>query len=100
MFAVVNKLTLGKPVDAALVTKLEQELGPRMCQSPDFIDVRLVSVSDSEAILVVLFTTREALDELSKNIAGPWFAENVMSYLSGPVQRSVGEVVSHVANRA
>jgi len=98
MFAVVNKLTFGKPVDEALVTKLEQELGPRMCQSPDFIDVKLVSVSDGEAIIIVLFRTQEALEDLSKNIAAPWFSENVMSYLSGPVQRSVGEVVSHIAN--
>lgn len=98
MFAVVNKLSLGKPIDDEVARRIEQELGPRMCESPDFIDVKLIRVSDTEAIFIVLFTTREALDDLSKNIAAPWFADNLMSYLSGPVDRSVGEVAAHVSN--
>lgn len=58
-----------------------------------FIELRIVQVSDEEAILLVFFDTREALDEVSSTIAGPWFAANVRWYLAGPVQRSVGEVV-------
>jgi hypothetical protein len=69
-----------------------------MCRSSDFVDARVGSVSDSEAIYIVLFTTREAQDDLSKNVAAPRFAENMMPCLSGPVQRSVGEVVTHIEN--
>jgi hypothetical protein len=97
MHAVVNRITLGKPVDDALVRKLEDDLGPRMRARPGFVEARLVRVSDTEAIILVLFTTREALDEISKNVAAPWFAEHVRPYLAGPVQRSVGEVVAHIA---
>lgn len=98
MFAVVNKLTLGKPIEDVLISKLEHELGPKMCASPGFVDVKLIRVSDAEAVFIVMFNTMEALNDLSKNIAGPWFADNMMSYLSGPVDRVVGEVVSHVSN--
>jgi hypothetical protein len=41
-------------------------LAPHMCQSSVFIDVKLVS--DSKAIVMVLFSTHEALDDLSNNI--------------------------------
>ena len=97
MHAVINKLTLGKPIDDALVQKFENDLAPLMRDKPGFVDMRLVVVSDTEAIAVVHFTTREALDDLSKNVAAPWFAENVRPYLAGPVQRSVGSVVGYVA---
>ena len=98
MHAVVNKLPLCKPIDDSLVESMLQGIGARMCESPDFVSVHLVSVSDDEAIFVVMFKTREALDDLSKNVAGPWFAEHFRPYLSGPVQRSVGEVVAHIEN--
>ncbi len=71
----------------------------RARQRPEFIDLQLVRVSDTEAIFLVFFTTREALDELSSEVAAPWFAEHVRPYLAGPVQRSVGEVVVHAAAR-
>lgn len=97
MYAVVNKLTLGKPVDDELLKKLEDEFFPRVRQIPGFVDAQLVRVSDTEAIVFALYATREALDEISRSIAAPWFAENVRPYLAGPVQRSVGEVVARAA---
>jgi hypothetical protein len=99
MHAVVNKLTLGRPIDDALVRNMEEELGARMRDKPGFLDARLVRVSDTEAIIIVNFTTREALDDLSRNVAAPWFAENVRPYLAGPVQRSVGEVVAEITSK-
>jgi len=64
-----------------------------MSQRPGFLELKVVRVSDEEVVLLVFFETREALDELSREIAGPWFAEHVRPYLAGPVQRSVGEVM-------
>ena len=48
----------------------------------------------AEAILVIVYRDRESLDRISKTIAAPWFAENIRPYLSGPVSRSVGEIVA------
>jgi hypothetical protein len=97
MHAVVNKLTLGKPIDEALTSNIEREFGPLIRKHPGFVDAWFVRVSDSEAIVVALYATREAMDEASREIAAPWFAENVRPYLAGPVQRSVGEVVARVS---
>jgi hypothetical protein len=93
MYAVVNKLTLGKPIDDALLKKIETDFHPRIRQEPGFVELRLVRVSDSEAVILGFFASRAALDDLSSRIAGPWFAEHVRPYLAGPVERSVGEVV-------
>ncbi|MCB1281019.1 MAG: hypothetical protein KDB18_05805 [Salinibacterium sp.] len=93
MHAVVNKLTLAKPLDDALLGAIDRELGPTMRKQEGFVGFHVVSVSDSEAILVVLFDSRERLDAISREIAAPWFAEHVRPYLGGPVERVVGEVV-------
>jgi len=98
MHAVVNKLSLGKPIDQLLLDKIEQGLGALLGDSPEFISVQIVSVSEVEAIIVAMYKTLESLNDLSKNIAGPWFAEHVRPYLSGPVERSVGEVVLNIVN--
>jgi len=98
MHAVVNKLTLGKPIDAALIRLIDEVFAPPMRQAEGFLDLKLVQVSDTEAYLVVLFATHDALVEHSRNIAAPLFAEHVRPYLGGAVQRSVGEVVAHVAS--
>ena len=61
---------------------------------PDFRGLSLIRAGDNEAIVLVLFATRAALDEISRNVAGPWFAEHMRPHLAGPVSRSVGEVVA------
>jgi len=61
---------------------------------PELIEASLIRASDSEAILVIVYRDRQSLDEISKSVAAPWFAENVRPYLSGPVSRSVGEIIA------
>lgn len=95
MHAVVTKLTLAKPLDDELLRRMEREFFPAARESnPGFLDARVIVVSDTEAILVAYYTTREVLDEVSSKVASPWFAANVRPYVAGPVQRSVGEVVA------
>ncbi len=95
MHAVVTKLTLGKPLDDELLRRMERDFFPRARESnPGFLDARVVRVSDTEAILLAFYATREALEEVSSKLATPWFTENVRPYVVGPVERSVGEVVA------
>ena len=76
MHAAISKLTLGRPVDAALVQKVRAFI-VTFTQHPEVLDVQFVVVSDTEAVFLVHFTTREALDRISKEVAAPWFAEHV-----------------------
>lgn len=95
MDAVINSFTLKEGTDwptlAAQVDEFQQRLAG---ERPEFRGVSLVRVSDTQAILVVLFDDRKSLDDISRDIAVPWFAEHVRPHLAGPVNRQVGEIVA------
>jgi hypothetical protein len=93
MHAVVNHLPIKPDTDwTAFAQKVDAF--EAMVDHPDFRGLSMIRVGDDAAILLVLFASRAALDDVSRNIAAPWFAENVRPYLSGPVNRSVGEIVA------
>ena len=95
MHIVVTQLPLVDGVDwLEFQSKVDQFQGKLSAERPEFRGVSLVRVSDNKAILVVLFNDRESLDDISSNLAAPWFADNLKSYLAGPVDRQVGEIVA------
>ncbi len=99
MHTIITRLTLTKPLDAQLLRRIETEVFTRAKEvDAGFLGAQIVQVSDTETVMLVFFASREALDEVSSKVAGPWFAENVRPYLAGPVQRSVGEVVARVGD--
>lgn len=60
---------------------------------PDFGGCCLIRTDDRQGIILVLYETREALDEISKTIAAPWFAEHIRPFMAGPADRFVGEIL-------
>ncbi len=93
MHAVVNHLPIKPDADwNALAGKFETF--NTIIDSPDFCGCSLIHAGAEEAIILVLFRTRSALDDFSSNIAAPWFAEHVRPFLAGPVSRSTGEIVA------
>jgi hypothetical protein len=100
MHAVVNHLPLQKNVDwAELARRLEAFEATVRTQQPAFRGLTLIRAGDDAGILVVTFDTREALDTISRDVAAPWFAENVRPLLASAVSRSTGEVVAGSALR-
>jgi hypothetical protein len=94
MHAVINHLPLQKTVDwTALARAFEVFETTLRGQYSAFRGCTLIRVGDDAGILVVTFDSREALDDISRNVAAPWFAEHVRPLLAGAVSRSVGEVV-------
>ncbi len=95
MHIVVNHFTLQESVNwSALEEKVDQFQAHMASERSDFRGVSLARVNDAKAIFLVLFDSREALDDISKHLAAPWFAEHVRPYLDGPVDRQVGEIVA------
>jgi len=95
MHIVVNQFSLLNTANwMDLQSKVDQLQARLSSERPDFRGVSLVRVNDSRAIFVVLFKNLEALNDISKNIAAPWFAEHVLPHLDGAVDRQVGEVVA------
>ena len=94
MHAVINHLPLLKTTDwAELARTFETFETMLQAKYPGFRGCTLIREADDAGILVVTFDTREDLDNISKNVAAPWFAEHVRPLLAGAVSRSVGEVV-------
>jgi len=93
MHAVVNHLPIKPDTDwAALATKIDAFNAS--VTHPDFRGISMIRAGDNDAILLVLFATRPALDDISRNVAAPWFADNMRPYLSSAVSRSVGEIMA------
>jgi len=95
MYAIVNHLPIREGADwADIVTKLDRFASEMRAAHPEFKSALVLKVDEHEAILVATYADRESLDRLSKEVAGPWFAENIRPYLAGPVSRAVGEIVA------
>jgi hypothetical protein len=93
--AVVNHLPIKEGADwSELIAKLAAFEAATRRSHPALLSSSVIKASDTEAILVAVYRDRESLDSISRTIAAPWFAENVRPYLSGPVSRSVGEIVA------
>ncbi len=93
MHAVINHLPIKPDADWATLNGKIAAFNASI-EHPDYRGLSLIRAGENEAIILALFTTRPALEEISHEIAAPWFAENMRPYLAGPVSRSVGEVVA------
>ena len=100
MHAVINHLPLQATVDWSALAKLIAEFeAATKAEHPAMRGCTLIRADDDHGILVVTFDSREALDDISRNVAAPWFAEHVRPLLADAVSRSVGEVVAGSALR-
>jgi hypothetical protein len=100
MHAVVNHLPIKPDANwAELQAKFGAFETATLKQYPALKGMGLIRASDTEAIVLVVYADREGLEHVSKNVAGPWFAENVRPYLSGPTTRAIGEIVAGTLGR-
>lgn len=95
MHIIINHLPIKDGADwSDIAAKFDSFAADMQAAHPEFKNALVVKVDDNEAILVVSYADRESLDRLSREVAAPWFAANIRAYLSGPVSRSVGEVIA------
>jgi hypothetical protein len=93
MHAVVNHLPIKPDADWSEIVRKVDAFAASV-KHPDYRGLSLIRAGEQEAIVLVLFTSRSALDEISKPVAGQWFAENMRPYLAGQASRSVGEMIA------
>ncbi len=95
MHTVVNHLPIKADADWTEMTgKFDQFIAEVRPAYPAIRTAQLLKVDDTEAILVITFADAATTRDFSANVAAPWFAENIRPYLSGPVARSVGEMIA------
>lgn len=92
MFAVVNHLHFNKPVDEVRESVLNGGL-PILAGLPGFRDFYFVKSAEDRAIVILLWEDAPSAVNGS-NVFGPtWFNDNIIPYLAGEQQRSVGPVI-------
>ena len=68
MHVVVDRLPLAKPIDAALINKLESDFIPGARAYPGFRSLQLVVNSDTEAVILVHFDNPEVLERTTRRV--------------------------------
>jgi hypothetical protein len=95
MHAVVNHIPFQPGVDWADISRrFGAFVESAKATNPKFNTAVLCRVSDTEGIFVGIFDDLESLTDISDNIAGPWFGQNLRPLLSGPTSRTVSEVMA------
>lgn len=93
MLAVVNTMTLSRPIPTEVLVRLRTDLVPLARGVEGFEDVIVVHVADEQLVFVVLCRTEAAMAKLHEEVAGPWIGQNIRPYVAR-VDRRVGTVVA------
>lgn len=95
MHVVINRLPIRPDADwTEFCRKIEAFDALATAASPDFRGISLIRNSGEEAVIFVQFATLGELERVSRDVAAPWFAENIRPFLAAAVNRTVGEVVA------
>lgn len=99
MHVVVNHLPFKPDADWAEIARRFDAFSADTRQKyPALHSAMVIKVSDTEGIFVGIYDDAETMQHVSSNVAGPWFAESIRSFLAGQTNRSIGEVVSGFAH--
>ena len=95
MHAVVNHLPIRAGADwGDIAAKFEAFSKDVRARFPAMNTAVLTKVSDTEAIFIGIYDDPQTMQEVSSNVAAPWFAENIRPYLAGQANRSSGLVIA------
>lgn len=96
MHIVVNHLHFAAPYDRALFERARAEIeGPSLAME-GFLRLAVVEAGEDHAILIIEGEDAEVLDRLATEVGGAWMTANVAPLLSGPPERSLGEVIAEI----
>lgn len=95
MHAVVNHLPIKPDADwAEIAAKFDAFARDVRARHAAMNTAVLTKVSDTEAIFIGIYDDPQTMQEVSSNVAAPWFAENIRPYLAGQANRSSGVVIA------
>jgi quinol monooxygenase YgiN len=95
MHIVVNHLPIKPDADwNDIASKFEKFAKETRATYTQMKVAMLSKASEGEAIFVGIYADMETLDHVSKNVAAPWFAENIRQYLAGPAARTVANGIA------
>jgi hypothetical protein len=93
VFAVVNTMSLARPIEPEVLTRMQAEMMHDARNVPGFVSASFIGVAEDTAVMVVVAETAEAVRELHETVGSPWIGANLTPYLTA-ADRKVGPVLA------
>ena len=93
MHAVVNHMKLSRPLDDAIIERMNSELMANIAKMPGVVNALCVQVADDGIVVVVVCESEDLLERVHQEVGLPWVRENLKPYLAG-TDRKVGPVIA------
>src|SRR5215207_4995508 len=97
MYAVVNHMTLSRPLDNDIIGRMNSELMSNIAKMPGVANAACVQVADDRIVVVVICESEEFLERVHQEVGLPWVRENLKPYLAS-TDRKVGPVIARPQN--
>ena len=94
MHAVVNTLTLSRPLEDDVLERMQRDLMAQAREVSGFQEAHVVAVGEDEIVLVILCDTPGSVQALAEQVGSPWIRANLQPYLAGTDRRAGPVVVS------
>lgn len=96
MHIVVNHLHFREPFDRDLFERARAAIEGPASAIDGFRRLVVVQAGEDHAILIIEGDDAAVLDRLATEVGGPWMTEHIVPLLTGPPQRSLGEVIAEI----
>jgi hypothetical protein len=93
MYAVINTMTLAKPLDADVTERMQDELMADAHDIPGFREAHFVEIGPDRVVMIVVCDSADSVTQLHDRIGSPWIGANLGPYLAG-TDRQVGPVLA------
>ena len=92
MLAVVNTISLTRPLDDAVFEAARRDMPPRIAALAGIHAVHMIRTAETELVLVIVGEDEAAIEGMRDAIGDEWMRANVIPIAAAPPQRVVGEV--------
>jgi hypothetical protein len=93
MHAVVNRIRLRAPLDAAALAAAQRDLGARAVQVEGLAAIHVLRIGEGELVVLVFADDEAALERTCTEMGNTFMREHVMPHADGQPERAIAQVV-------
>ncbi len=93
MYAVVNTMTLTRPIDGELASRMQAELMEQAKGVPGFVHATFIATGDDQAVMVIVCDSPQSVRLLHDTVGAPWIRDHVQPQVSA-AERRLGPVLA------
>ncbi|RNL63282.1 hypothetical protein EFK50_16470 [Nocardioides marmoriginsengisoli] len=81
MYAVINTLTLSRPLDTDLLRRAQSELMSQARSVVGFVQASLISLDEHTVVIVAICDSPQSLRQLQETVGSAWVSKNLTPQL-------------------